>query len=330
MTDDGFDFGELLRSPYDPDPDRKRSREGEAEVPWKPAVIAAVLGALVASAFVIYAIVTGPTEDVEAAPGTSTSTTEPAIEFVPSTGLPAGYVEVAPNVGMRSEWLDVSATGIRVGVSSVVSGGQDPDLIDNPDIAYWELDASGTTEKMSSQTLEIAAIGNLTVEFPVLAAVRDPMLLAYPAEGTRGTVETRVFDADASVVGPLEFEINGTTIIVDQLTIGDVYAHVAWHVVEGGLPATIDTIVTFVGTDNPSTDEPDETLLVSPHLTGLLQGFGIPPLEPRFGFSRSEQLVRIGEPVGTGNEASAISVEFAITIPASIGDPIRIPIGAAS
>ena len=85
--------------------------------------------------------------------------------------------------------------------------------------------------------------------------------------------------------------------------------------------------MTFVGTDDPSTDEVDETRLASPHLRGLLQGFGIPPLPPLFGFSRSEQLVRLGEPVGAGNEAESIIVEFTITVPSELGDPIRIPIG---
>lgn len=327
MTDDRHDFSELLRSPYDPDPERRGRREGESDVPWKPAVIATVLGALVASAFVVYAVATGPTESEEAIVDIPTSTTEPTVEFVQASGLPESFVEVSPLVGMRGEWYGSTATGTRVGVTTIIAGGEDPDLVESPSIAYWQLEATGSTHTMVTQTRETGAFGNLTLEFPPLAAVRDPSLLAYVVDATRGRVETLDFGPETTQIGPIEFNVDGTTVIIDQLTIGDVYAHIAWHVADGGLPVTIDTVVTFVGTDDPSTDEVDETRLASPHLRGLLQGFGIPPLPPLFGFSRSEQLVRLGEPVGAGNEAESIIVEFTITVPSDLGDPIRIPIG---
>jgi hypothetical protein len=86
-------------------------------------------------------------------------------------------------------------------------------------------------------------------------------------------------------------------------------------------------VVRFVGTDDPSTEDIDETLLTPAHLQPLTQGSGVTPLAPLFGFTGSEQLIRSGEPLGADNQPDAIVVEIRVEMPSSVveGPAIAVP-----
>ena len=103
---------------------------------------------------------------------------------------------------------------------------------------------------------------------------------------------------------------------IDSLVIGDGWGHVTWA--SRGGPAKVDTVVRFVGTDDPSTEDIDETLLTPAHLQPLTQGSGVRPIAPLFGFTGSEQLIRSGEPLGADNQPDAIVVEIRVEMPSGV------------
>jgi len=325
------DYGELMKSPYDPDqkPGAQRSENG-SELSWKPAVVAAALGAFVVSAFVIYAIVSSPDEPLDAAPVDSAASTTEALDAVQSLSLPEGFTMVTDTVGARVEAVDVSARATALSVSTAVPGGDDPGEVPPLDAAYWELVLQDGPRRMTAQYQGRGALGSITVGFPPLAALREPKLVPYLEVGADEVVAT--VDLDPGVPTSLDgYEIDvgdGRFVDIESLVIGDGWGHVAWSA-RGG-PAKVETVVRFVGTDDPATPEvSDETLLTPPHLQALAQGAGVVPLPPLYGFTGSEQLIRSGEPLGASNEAEAIVVEFRVVMPREVveGSAIDVPTG---
>ena len=123
------DYSELLKSPYeDSSPDKKeQGGQGtdDSEIPWKPAVFAAALGALLVGAFVIYAIVVSPDEPLGAAPTDTVAPTTTVPDPVPATEFPPSFTAVTESVGARVEAVDVSSTTTAIAVSTAVRGGLD-------------------------------------------------------------------------------------------------------------------------------------------------------------------------------------------------------------
>ena len=323
------DYSELMRSPYDPEPTGEDRRpENDNEMSWKPAVLAAVLGALVVSAFVIYSIVSAPDEPIDAIAAEPEATTTSIPEAVQSSSLPEGFTAVSDAVGARVEAVDVSPRATSIAVSTAVPGGGDPAETAPLDTAYWELVLQDGPRSMTAQYQELGALGAITVEFAPLAALRGPMLVPYLAVGSDEVVVT--VDLDAGVPTSLDgYEIDvgdGRFVDIESLVVGDGWGHVTWAA-RGG-PAKVEAVVRFVGTDDPATpDTVDETVLTSPHLRTLAQGTGVGPLAPLYGFAGSEQLVRSGEPLGGGNETESIVIELRVVMPREVleGPAIAVP-----
>jgi hypothetical protein len=330
MTDDRQppDYSELLRSPYDPDPDAPSRKEGESDLPWVPAVIAASIGALVVSAFVVVSLIRGPAEDDVDVAGTATTSTTLAPE--PSEALPPGFTSIDPDTGVAVEGVKVTGRATAIAIATAVRGGLDPGDVPAPEIAYWELRSGGAESPMSAQYGERGAIGNITVEFPPVTQLRRPELVAHPAEGADEQVATLDIPATFGPSGSVsDYRIDlgdGRAVVIDEVTVGDGWGFVTWHTV-GPSPATVSTVVTFVGTDDPaSTDVVDPTLLTSAHLRTIGQGTGARPLPPMYNFTGSEPLVRSGEPLSESNAPEAISIAFTVRVPASIGDPVVVDV----
>lgn len=325
------DYSELMRSPYDPDANTaERRAEGESDISWKPAVIAASLGALFVGAFVIFSIVSTPEEPLGVAATDPVSSTTVVPEDVQSSSLPEGFTAVTDAVGAHVEAVDLSPLSTALAVSSAVPGGDDPGETPPLDAAYWELVLEEGPRLMTAQYHSHGALGAFTVEFPPIAALRGPTLVPYfEVEADEVMV---VVDLDAGVPTSLDgYEIDvgeGRFVDIESLVIGDGWGHVTWN--SRGGPAKVETVVSFVGTDDPATpDSVDETVLTSPHLRTLTQGSGVVPLAPLYGFTGSEQLIRSGEPLGAGNEAEAIVVEIRIVMPSEVveGPAIGVPTG---
>lgn len=325
------DYSELLRSPYDPDPgsehDGPSGREGESDLPWIPAVIAAIVGALLVSAFVVLSIVTEPeVADEQAASTSTTAVTMP--DRVPSDQLPDGFTALTPDVGARVEHVAVSTRGTSVAVSTAVPGGTDPATVPPIDVAYWELESDGVPNLMAAQYGELGILGNITIEFPALPQLRQPELRAYVAEGEDEQSVTIELPDDfvlPSTYAGITIDMGeGRSVQITELTIGEGWGYVSW-VAEGDFPTKLETVVTFVGTDDPATDDViDATRLTSPHLRTISQGTGPRPVPGMYGFGGSSQLVRSGEPLGASNAPTALTVDFRAVMPAAIADPVPV------
>jgi hypothetical protein len=324
------DYSELLRSPYDPEPgsgsEPDGAREGEGDLPWVPAVIAAIAGALVVSAFVVLSIVTEP--EVADDQTATTSTTTAMATPVQSDQLPEGFTSLTPEVGAQVEDVTVSARGTFVAVSTAVPGGTDPAEVPPIEVAYWELESDGVPNVMTEQYGELGILGNITIVFPSLPQMRQPELRAYVAEGADEQSLTIDLPDDfalpATYAGITIDMGDGRSVQITELTIGEGWGYVSW-VTEGDFPTKLETVVTFVGTDDPATEDVvDPTRLTSPHLRTIGQGTGPRPVPGMYGFSGSSQLVRSGEPLGESNAPSALTVEFRAVMPAAIAEPVPV------
>ena len=323
-SDDRPDFADLVRSPYDPEPEH-RSQDQEP-IPWVAPVVAAVLGALLVGIYVIYAIVQGP--GPEETPVAST-TVAVAPETAESDSVPDGFTPVTEAVGASVEAFDVSSRGTITAIATAVAGGEDPGDVAPLDPAYWVLRTGGAETPMRSQYEQSGALGNITVEFQPFAELRDAAVIPYLAEDVVTEVITVDLDATVpQVFSGVTFELEaGASVTIDELTIGDGWGWLSWSMA-GGDVAKVDAIVTFVGTDDPSTpDDIDPTRLTPAHLQPLTQGSGSIPLPPMFGFDGSAQLVRSGEPLTAANQPTAILVEFTVTTPVSVSRGPAIELG---
>jgi hypothetical protein len=321
------DYRDLLRSPYDPDPDDGvgMSGEGESELPWVPAVVAAALGAFLVGAFVVYAVVTGPVEEEVLTDETST-TTMPAIP-VEATGFPDGFVAVTDEIGARVLATNSSTGAVTVAVSTAVAGNLDPAEVEPLDVAFWVLGERDAAlfVPMVRQYVTIGSLGNVTVEFPPQASLDGFELTPHLSSGA-STSHTLTLDLDATVpqvLGGMMIDFgDGRVVVIDELTIGDGWGWIEWSTL-GGAVATVDVTVTFEGTDDPGSDMIDPTRLASAHRPppGFF-GVRVPP--PLSGFTGSASLVRVGEPLSSMNSPTAITVDVTATVPDSVvlGSPI--------
>ena len=328
MTDDrtGPDYSGIIRSPYDPEPDEPDRSEGSSDLPWVPAVVAAVLGALVASVFVVFAVVSGPDAEAdEVTESTATTSTQPPP--VQSSEVPPGFVAVTEQVGADVVSVTASPDSTIVAIATAVTGGADPATIEPLDVAYWALESGGSINEMVEQYSQRGALGNSTVEFSPLAISGEATLT--PWVGTGESSDSVVIELDSTVpqvVSSQRLEVGDAVVLVEELSIGDGWGWVDWSVEEGTV-ARVETIVTFIDTDDPATEDVDPTTLTPAHLRTISQGSGSRPLPPLYGFSGSEQLVRSGEPLGASNPHTAIEVEFRVTVPLDVSprSPIDLP-----
>ena len=327
---DAPDYRNLLKSPYDPDPGDRHRREGESDLPWVPAVVAASLGALVVGVFVVFAVATGPD-----APEEVTTSTTVAASIAPDqgTGPPPSFVEVTRDVAAAVVGFSDADRGSVAAVVTAVDAGADPAIVPPLDVAYWALIRPAGEQEMRSQYSEKGVIGNITVEFPPGPVAEDRVLVPYVSVGEAVTAAF-TFELDASVPQTVEgqrLELpTGDVVVIDGLVIGDGWGWLDWST-ERSAVAKVDAIVTFVGTDDPGTDDVvDPTQLLSPHLVPLRQGTGVPPLAPLYGFTGSERLARFAEPLSTSNAPTAITVELRVTVPGDIARGSEIPLPPAS
>lgn len=310
------DLSDVMRSPYD---DVEPASEGDSEIPWKPPVIAAIIGALLVSALVIYAIVAGPNDE----PGDVTSgRTE--TEAVRSTDVPPGFTALPSGNGARIEAATSSDTLYVVGVSFAVAGSEAPSEVAPDQIAYWELRSDADAIVMTEQLSEIGILGNTTVVFGVGEVPGEPQLAAYPiADVVERTDEIEVPSDDIPGGVGFSIDVEPGVSVDGVVTIGDGWGHVDWSL-EGGVTAKLDTVVTFVGTDDPGTEGIDETQLIPGHLRTLSQGLGAVEAAPLHGFSGSDQLDRVGEPLSSTNEPTAIVIEFDAEVVVAVSDSVAV------
>lgn len=322
------DYRNLLQSPYDPGPGREGPEEGASDLPWVPAVVAAAFGAILVGAFVVFAVATGPDAPEEVS---STTTTLGVAVAEQGSGPPPEFTAITDEVAAAVVGFADSDGGFVAAIATAVDGGADPAAVPPIDVAYWVLTEPGGEQLMRSQYSEKGAIGNITVEFPPGPTAEDRALVPYLAVG-ESVSESFVIEVGPTVpqtISGQRLELaSGEVVVIDGLTIGDGWGWLDWSA-EESVVAKVDTVVTFVGTDDPGTDDLDPTQLLSPHLVPLRQGTGVPPLAPLFSFTGSGSLARFAEPLSSSNAPTEITVEFRVTVPADIAQGPRVTLPAA-
>ncbi len=321
MTDDPMngDGGRLEDSVYETP---QGVVDGESEIPWKPPVIAAILGALLVAVYVVYAIVTGPGPDdvVSTTPG-------PA----PSTVFPPGYVEVANRAGARVESIISTETSTIAFLSTSVPGSTDPAAIPPLEVAFWELSTASGSVSMTDQYRWPGASGSdggsLTVVFPAVdtGSAADASIVAHPVLSA-GTASLTI---DAPTTLPVELNdvriaVGGDAVVIDTLTVDADGGYVQWRA-EGDMPARVDTIVTFEGT---ATGDAGDAVLLPIHLGAFLVdpvAFS-EPVPVAYTFASRDRLVRSGAEPDPARPPTGVTVEFRVALVDAVADPVSLTV----
>ena len=312
------DLEHLAESSYDPERERD---EGESEIPWKPPVIAAILGALVVGVYVIYAIVTGPSvESDESPPVTTVAAPQPSDAF------PPGYVQITDEVGARVESVTSTPAATVVAVTTAVPGSIDPKKVRLLEVAYWELTTPSESLEMQGQYRWPGLVGNdggyVTVQFAPGAATVGGELVAYAVESVVDESQTLDLAADLPArVTDYRIDVgDGPVIVVDSLTIDEDGGYVQWRV-EGGLTARLDVVVRFLGT---SASGIDDTLLIPEYADPFSLDPELTEVSPLpYAFGSQYRLVRSGVPID-GTAPMGIVVEFRASAVTSVVDPVAL------
>jgi hypothetical protein len=316
------DFDHLMQSPYE---DAPAHGEGESEIPWKPPVIAAILGALTVGVYVIFAIVTGPSvESDESVPATTIAAP------LPSDALPSGYVQITDDVGAKVESISPTPTATVVAVTTAVAGSVDPQDVRPLEVAYWELTTPSGVFEMQGQYRWPGLVGNdggyITVQFAPDLETTGAELVAYTVETTIGETQTLELAPDLPTeVSGYRIDIgDGVVIVIDSLTIDDEGGYVEWRV-EGGVTARLDVAVRFVGTSESGIND---TVLIPDHAGPLFLDPAYAEASPvPYAFGSQYRLVRSGAPLDTAPPPTAISVEFRVSAVTEIAGPVALPTG---
>ena len=289
-------------------------REGEAEISWKPPVIAAVVGALLVSVFVIYAIVAGPVD-------------EPESGAVQSSELPQGFTALPGGTGLKLESVTQAEGEILVGVASAVPGTADPRQTPPVEIAYWELETEAGVVVMDRQ-FGADTTGSTTVAFTGEMVPGEQHLVAHPA--TDSTLRTTSLEHTADSPGrTFEFASDageGVTV-TGKVTVGDGWGYVDWSV-EGGTTAKVDVVVTFAGEDDQSTDAIEVTRLIPAHFLDPADASGVVRAAPLFAYGGRYQLYRSGGSGDARLTPTPIVIEVTAIVATTVGEPVVVKVPA--
>jgi hypothetical protein len=286
--------------------------EGESDIPWKPPVIAAILGALAVGIYVIYAIVTGPSIEDDVVP-------DP----------PSGYVPVTGTVGARVERVTSTPTLTHIAVSTTANAaGDDPSDVFPFDIAYWDLRTPSGPVPMQGQYRWPALVGTggelLSVTFPADTPTAEGELVAYAARSVVGAVrEIELPSGLPQTVNDVRIDLGeGVIVVIESLTIDEYGGYVEWKVAEG-TSARVDVIVRFVDADESPIDD---TILV-PDYAGRyladLEAVGVSPLP--YAFGSQYRLERFGDALD-GEPSTMAMVEIRVEAVTSVANPVALPL----
>jgi hypothetical protein len=204
-------------------------------------------------------------------------------------------------------------------VSSVVRGDADQEAVSAVDVVSWTVRSTGPEPSMHYQHSARTALGGVTVE---LSPVFDPdnAVVVATLPGTiEGAEDVLSLPPNVpTVVTDHRIAVGDAVVVVDELSIGNGYGSIQWHL-EGGLGAKVDVIVVFDGVEFPLS-------LLTPYNndTDLVVNRSVAPLWNPAG---ETTLIRDGEPLTSSNSPTGITVTFNVFVVSSAGDEIEIPIG---
>jgi hypothetical protein len=288
----------------------------DGEIPWKPPVIAAIAGALVVGGLVVFALVNGPVEPPES--------DALILQPVPSVDVPNGYTLMANDgdVGLKVESVTTEGGSSTVIVSSAVRGTTDPAASRPPDVAYWEMETDGESTVMDIQYAAESAVGTTTIVFPVSDSASEPVVVAHPTAAA--VSETATMEVGPDALGePIVFSLGFTPDIAisGELILGDGWGTVEWTSPDG-IVATLDVVVTLVGTENPAADVSEPIRLVPVYDAVLARPDTVIVNRPLFGFGGSYGLYGDGRVLADGGQVTSIVIEFEGTVVMETADAV--------
>ena len=279
-----------------------------SDIPWKPPVIAAIVGALVVASFVIFAIVNGPTDP----PESDSLYAQP----VPSVDVPPGYVLLDRNgdVGVKVESVTRDSGSSIIVVSSAVAGTTDPSDSAPPDVAYWEMGPDGAMVMMESQFASGSAVGTTTIVMPAEIAGPDASIVAHPPAELASAAMTIEVSPD-TIGEPVVFdlEVESGLVISGNVTLGDGWGTVEWVSPEG-IVATLDVEVTFSGTENAAADALEPMRLIPVYDPSLAKPGTVIIPRPLFGFGGSYGLYGDGRSLSDGDQVKSVVIDVSGTV----------------
>lgn len=277
------------------------------EISWKVPVAAAILGALLVGAFVVYAIVVGPVDSTDAAIRERSAVGSAAL---PSSELPPGFVALPSGIGLKAQSVvDTDATP-EVAVSSAVPGDDEPGQVPPDEIAFWELQTSDGTEIMNSQVARLDAPGVTTVTFDGQPPGDLQHIIAYVA--TDSSRRQTVIESREHITGePASFTVDvaGGAVLTGVVWIGDGGGFVEWSV-DGAMPAKVNVIASLFETTDRSSEQHDEILLGPEHQLSAADRDVSAAMEPLYGFNGSYELLPSDGETIELTTTTAVSIEI--------------------
>jgi len=222
MNDSNFE--ELLKSPYS-----NREPDDPDAIPWKPPVMAAIIGALLMATFIIYSIATAP-DDLTASTTTSSASGAVAVE---ATGFPRGYVAVSDDVAMRIDVMRADSNSTTLFVSSVTEAGVDADSSSAVDVASWAVRSNSSEPSLQYQHSSRTSLGRITID---LSPVSDPQN-AVAIATLPGTIESvedvlTLSPHTPRTVTNHRIAVGDSVVVVDELDIGNGYGSITTEIVD--------------------------------------------------------------------------------------------------
>jgi hypothetical protein len=276
----------------------------DGEIPWKPPVIAAIAGALLVGGLVIFALVNGPVDPPES--------DALILQPVPSVDIPNGYTLMTNDgdVGLKVESVTTGGGSTTVIVSSAVRGTTEPADSPPPDVAYWEMESGGESTVMDIQVAAESAVGTTTIVFPVSDSAPEPIVVAHPTAAVVSE-SARMEVAPDALGEPITFGLGfqPDIAISGELVVGDGWGTVEWASPDG-IVATLDVVVTLVGTENPEADVSEPIRLVPVYDSALAGPDTVIVNRPLFGFGGSYGLYGDGRDLTDGGQVTSIVIEL--------------------
>lgn len=242
------DLKRLIASPYDSPSDP--SDDSRSVYGWMMPLVAGIVGFMIAIAFVAFtsedASQTAPEID---GPITSLGP-EVAVVFEEAVGFPQDFTPIDDAVGVRPiAMFDIDGR-TYVSLAPIVSGAEDPAAVSMRSIADWYIEAGGETISGYNQTSNDLTSGGVQLGFDGTVMPLGSTLVLRQAASVASERITLIENAPPELLidEPMTVEVGGVSIVIDRLFYNDVWGHVEWHSPEG-VPATVEVIVSFLGTE---------------------------------------------------------------------------------
>jgi hypothetical protein len=332
MADDRWD--DLIKSPYDADPDE--STRGRSVVVLY--LVAVVLGA--GAGWIVSNLAES---EVTAA---TTSTAIEAVTTTTTAGVvdPAfldGFISVGESAMMPILQFEHEGR-TYVAVSEIVRSDGDPETIRPMVTGKWEIVESAGTSIANREITAVMSPGIRLVEFDGAVASDSIQVWSgttpdgqsscpgcsradFPAAD--GEIDLQRTDFPIEIQMPVSEELaRGLSLVIDTVLIDEDWGYAEWRAVgdEGGAIA-FDMIVTFPGSGDTEAQPPDDAQLMALYHMGPSFGQSQAAVQPRPTREGAIQLYRFHTPITADNPPSTTVVRWTARWTYPVNESFQLP-----